>query len=56
MTGRMVSGSARPGKSTRPDIPAKTAPTSKQMMQMTAMKLPPTISFWLRAAMKRVRS
>ena len=36
MVGRIVSGSARPPKRTRPDIPANTAPTSNTTMQITA--------------------
>ena len=54
--GRIVSGSASPGKSTLPAIPLKTAPMSKTRMHPTAIFPPCRMSRWLRAAMKRVRS
>ena len=56
--GRIVSrsASARPGKSVRPAIPEKIAPTSKPITHSTAHRPPFTISRWSRAAMKRVRS
>jgi len=45
ISGKMVSGSPRPGYNTRPAMPANTAPTSKPITHNTAHRPPSTICF-----------